>query len=59
MPAKSDCRTCGFWPVPYVRKPRWIQWVDATLAQNLLLRVYEADFVRRHWFKRNKALFRF
>ena len=35
------------------------QWVDATLAGGLLLRVYEADFVRWRQFKQNKALFRF
>src|ERR1019366_8608519 len=41
------------------RKVRWSQWVDATLAQSLLVGVYEADFVRARRFKRNKALFRF
>jgi hypothetical protein len=35
------------------------QWVDATLAQSPLIRVYEADFVRGRQFKQNKALFRF
>jgi hypothetical protein len=38
---------------------RWSQWVDATLAQSLLVGVYEADFVRARRFTRNKALFRF
>jgi hypothetical protein len=35
------------------------QWVDATLAEGLLLRVNEADFVGGRQFKQIKALFRF
>jgi hypothetical protein len=33
----------------------WSQWVDATLAQWLLVRVKEADFVRGRQFKQNKS----
>jgi hypothetical protein len=42
-------RTCRIVPVPptsNVRLSRWSQWVDATLAQDLLVGVYKADFVR-------------
>jgi hypothetical protein len=31
------------------------QGVDATLAQSLLVAVYEADFVRRRQIKQNKS----
>jgi hypothetical protein len=31
------------------------QWVDATLAQSLLVGVKEADFVRGRQFKQNKG----
>jgi NAD(P)-dependent dehydrogenase (short-subunit alcohol dehydrogenase family) len=40
------CRRTG-----HIQRSRWSQWVVATLARSLLLRVYEADFVRGRQFK--------
>ena len=60
IPGKRHDRSVGTWgPKASFREAVWSQWVDATLAQSFLVRVYEADFVRRRQFRHNKALFRF